>query len=88
MNIEERYGLREKGLEREKNIEQATRNHEYRSGDSSVNGPTFFPSERAGERLKKRPDRNPASCKIQYPMKNRDKDAQLNGNTKYYWNKF
>jgi hypothetical protein len=24
---------------------------------------------------KKRPDRNPASCKIQYPMKNRDKDA-------------
>jgi hypothetical protein len=26
----------------------------------------------------KRPDRNPASCKIQYPMKNRDKDADLN----------
>ena len=27
------------------------------------------------EKQKKRPDRNPASCKIQYPMKNRDKDA-------------
>jgi hypothetical protein len=24
---------------------------------------------------RKRPDRNPASCKIQYPMKNRDKDV-------------
>jgi hypothetical protein len=29
-----------------------------------------------GRSLKrKRPDRNPASCKIQYPMKNRDKDV-------------
>jgi hypothetical protein len=26
--------------------------------------------------LKKRPDRNPASCKIQYPMKNHNKDAE------------
>jgi hypothetical protein len=26
---------------------------------------------------KERPDRNPASCKIQYPMKNRDKDATI-----------
>jgi hypothetical protein len=33
-------------------------------------------------RKEKRPDRNPASCKIQYPMKNRDKDADLNGITK------
>jgi hypothetical protein len=26
-------------------------------------------------RENKRPDRNPASCKIQYPMKNRNKDV-------------
>ena len=38
------------------------------------------------EKQKKRPDRNPASCKIQYPMKNRDKDADLNGITKLLFN--
>ncbi|MBD0278369.1 MAG: hypothetical protein ICV51_13550 [Flavisolibacter sp.] len=32
---------------------------------------------------RKRPDRNPASCKIQYPMKNRDKDATKNDKTKF-----
>jgi hypothetical protein len=29
------------------------------------------------KRAKKRLDRNPASCKIQYPMKNRDKDEAV-----------
>jgi hypothetical protein len=33
---------------------------------------------------RKRPDRNPASCKIQYPMKNRDKDADLNPKIKTF----
>ncbi len=38
-----------------------------------VNGSTRDPGWKLPE--KERPDRNPASCKIQYPMKNRDKDA-------------
>jgi hypothetical protein len=36
----------------------------------------------------KRPDRNPASCKIQYPMKNQDKDAGLNLNIKVFLGNF
>ena len=39
--------------------------------------------------IKKRLDRNPASCKIQYPMKNRVKDAGVFLNFKtYFQNKF
>jgi hypothetical protein len=38
----------------------------------------------AGAIKRKRPDRNPASCKIQYPMKNRDKDAGKNRKTKLF----
>ncbi len=34
-----------------------------------------YPNLPIRKRAKKRLDRNPASCKIQYPMKNRDKDA-------------
>jgi hypothetical protein len=32
---------------------------------------------------RKRPDRNPASCKIQYPMKNHGKDAEKNSETDF-----
>jgi hypothetical protein len=37
---------------------------------------------------RKRPDRNPASCKIQYPMKNQDKDAGESWIFKTYLKKY